>query len=488
VPPAIHLLRELRLPARYEALVRRVGSDVAQLLVDPGETTRARLNRLTRGVENQGEGAFIPLVASPGTGKTTLANNMPVFIDGYAQTVVHDGDVTAEALTQSVATALTGQTQQKIVPISIDHRETAPPSQTELAAIKRFLRTDIGAKSVILWPETSEETARDMAERWRTLAGEPPVELPIVVEGPARDLWVQTANATLELSNAMIADISELGVDPSSYDPGAYPSLGEFMKAISGDFSNYVQSLIEEADIPLRLIVLFVSQSAGQGILSELTSGGRFGFVDAKAVLQATGGSQIGRWWAEHRGLRTQALVRLDMRALALSPTASVAAMRRYGPDDVQSTLAEQDVHDGGDAAIARTFERTDLGRLLRGDERSATETRGTPPTRAQPAFARVAEKVGFGGGKDKSLNRALSQALHAYMTRESIDFETIVTETKLPQRDVIPDIAVRATESITCIEPTWRKSEFLVSTNRSSAAQYILRKLYNYCETLGWV
>ena len=327
-----------------------------------------------------------------------------------------------------------------------------------------------------------------MAQRWRKLAGEPPVDLPIPVEGPAQELWVQTAIATLELSNAMISDLSELGVDPRNYDPTAYPSLGEFIRAISRDFANYVQSLIEEADVPIRLVVVFVSESTGQGILSELTSGGRFGFVDAKAVLEATRGSQIGRWWAEHRGLLTQAIVRLDMRALALSPTASVPTLRRYGPEDVQSTLTSLGINDGGDSAIARTLERTDLGRLLRDSERSATEIRGTPSTRALPAFAHVAEQIGFGGAKDKSLNRALSQALHAYMTGEDIRFETIVTETKLPQRNIIPDIAVRTSESVTCIEPTWRKGGFLVSKNRSVAAQYLLRKLYNYCETLGWI
>ena len=109
MPPAIHLLRELVLPARYESLERRVGPDVAKLLVDPGETTRARLTRATRGVENQGEGAFVPLIASPGTGKTTLASNIAVFIEEYAQTVVHDGDVTTDALTQSVMSVRVGR-------------------------------------------------------------------------------------------------------------------------------------------------------------------------------------------------------------------------------------------------------------------------------------------------------------------------------------------------------------------------------------------
>jgi hypothetical protein len=60
-----HVLRELELPARYEALADRVGPEVAQLLVDPGGVTRSTLERAGLSVRGRREGARLPLVADP---------------------------------------------------------------------------------------------------------------------------------------------------------------------------------------------------------------------------------------------------------------------------------------------------------------------------------------------------------------------------------------------------------------------------------------
>jgi ABC-type protease/lipase transport system fused ATPase/permease subunit len=75
-----HLLRQLELPARYEALVDRVGPEVARLLVDPGEQTKATMQRAGLAVKARGEGLLVPLVGRSGTGKTTLATNLSALL------------------------------------------------------------------------------------------------------------------------------------------------------------------------------------------------------------------------------------------------------------------------------------------------------------------------------------------------------------------------------------------------------------------------
>src|SRR5205807_5634810 len=47
---------------------QRLGVEVAQLLVDPGTATKKSLARVARSVATRSEGAFIPIVARPGTG------------------------------------------------------------------------------------------------------------------------------------------------------------------------------------------------------------------------------------------------------------------------------------------------------------------------------------------------------------------------------------------------------------------------------------
>src|SRR5215208_4738902 len=97
-----HVLRVLELPARYEALADRVGPEVAQLLVDPGDATRLTLERAGLSVTGRREGALLPLVGGSGTGKTTLARNLSAFLPNeYAATVVHDGSVDFASLREA---------------------------------------------------------------------------------------------------------------------------------------------------------------------------------------------------------------------------------------------------------------------------------------------------------------------------------------------------------------------------------------------------
>ena len=490
VPMAdIHLLQQLVLPARYEVLRRHLGAEVVQLLVEPGAATVVQFERLAQACMNRGEGAFVPLIGTPGTGKTTLAENFSAFVpSAYAPTLTHTGDVTTAQLEHTVEIGLGQRRERRLIPINIDHRETVPASDTELAEIKRFLRGRVGSRTIIVWPETTESVATAMAERWAALAGASPIPVPVVVQGPPRETWIQTAINTLRLCNSMIENLEELGVDPRNYNPEDYPSIGEFLRQVADDFTDLVHSLVRLTRTPLPLCVLVASGSPDQGILSELTVGGRFGFVDGNAALEATRNSKIGRWWSEHRGLLTQAIVRLDVRVMCLPPTVTVSALRHYGPEEVQTALDKVGIRRPGDARLVRDLSRTDFGRFLLGESRAASETRGRPSPQAEAAFDLTAETFGFGSARDKQLNQAISASLRVFLERNGIAFESVSTETGLPDLQLIPDMSIRQEHLCVCIEPTWRRGTFLTSAHRGDVANYILTKLHNYCETLGWL
>ncbi|MDP9391496.1 MAG: hypothetical protein M3P89_08950, partial [Actinomycetota bacterium] len=130
-----HVLKQLVFPARYEALADRLGPQLAAVLVAPEQKTHDLLEDAAMGVRSRHEGAFIPLHAPSGTGKTTLANNLEVFLPGtFTPTVVFEEQVDAESLRQAVVGHLEKfpANTAKIVPINIDHREGSPPSEQEL--------------------------------------------------------------------------------------------------------------------------------------------------------------------------------------------------------------------------------------------------------------------------------------------------------------------------------------------------------------------
>jgi hypothetical protein len=211
------------------------------------------------------------------TGKTTLARNLSAFLPAeYTATVAHDGDVAFDALRAVVKTTPPQRSDERVIPINVDHREATPPTAAELAEIKRFLRdAEIGARCVLLWPQTSNEQATAMSRAYEAVAGKAPVELPIVVEGPVRDTWIQVALSTLRLSNQMIDSLELVGVDPRTYDPANFETLGSFLRQIADDFTGYLHDLLKATRTPLRLMVIFASESANAGVLSQLTTGTR---------------------------------------------------------------------------------------------------------------------------------------------------------------------------------------------------------------------
>ncbi|WP_432134246.1 hypothetical protein [Streptomyces sp. bgisy154] len=486
--PELHLLEQLVFPARYETLSARLGPQLASVLVNPETETQDLLEDAARGMMARGEGLFLPIHAPSGTGKTTLANNLEKFLPGlFTPTILFSGNVNAESLARETAHHLSKfpANDQKIVPINIDHREGNPPTGTELSEIKRFLRQPgTGEKSMILWPDTQAEISENMSAAYSSIAGRPPVKLPFAISGPPPETWAEIAHNTLRLVNS-IDSLEDLGVRPSDYDAAEYRSLGEYLRVISDDFSQLVTRMRREMRKALRLVILYATESSDAGVLTQLSSSNKFGLLDGSALLDASPDSEVGRWWKTRRGLLTSTIVRLDARVFSLPPSASIGALRRYGPEPVRTRLDTLGVRLPGETTIARNIERCDLGKYLLGQSKSVLETKGTPTTSSLLAFQYLAED-GFTSGRDKPLNAAMAEALSALSHQKDLGYTT-AAEKQLDFCPLIPDNSLNFENESICLEYTWRAQEFLIAKNRGNIAAYCLRKLKNYSRELNW-
>jgi hypothetical protein len=222
-----------------------------------------------------------------------------------------------------------------------------------------------------------------------------------------------------------------------------------------------------------------------RGVLSELTHG-EPGLLNSHALIRCTPDSMIGRWWAARRGLLTQTIFRLDARAFWFPPAAATAILRKHGPTEVVEILSSRSVPSS--AELNTYLERTDLGRYLASSDRTMYETRGRPAEDAQKALARVSQKFGYGSGRDKQLNRAVLDALVAFIPTLGVRVYDHASDQGLPFCSaLIPDNQIDLGDRVLCLEYCWRSGEALASGRRSEAAQYALEKLRNYAVNLGW-
>lgn len=480
-----HILSNLSLPDRYERLVEKLGAEVARILLPPDGKDLMAVRSLAADVKTRSEGVLVPLFGRTGAGKTTLVENIGQWLPSeFSATINYDGQLSYEDLRAAVVdfSKSLPHNNNKIIPINIDHRENNPPSDSELSAIKRFLRTS-NNQVMMFWPETTKEVAESLSDRYVGIAGNAAIKLPLSWLGPERSTWADIASHTLSLANG-VSNLDGLGVNPHDYESSKFETIGAYLRKISQDFNNQVLKMKSELEKPVSVVIAFVSESQNPGILSQLTSPSHYGLLDAHALVSVTSSSVIGKWWSARRGLLTRVIVQLDVRAICLPPTAAASCIRNFTDD--MSLFDDIGYRRYGPARGIRDLGRSDLGKLITGEKISRFESRGTPPEDATAAFGLLSEK-GFNLGKDKKLNGVMAAAIAALLVDRNKDFNTVNFEKKLAFCPLIPDNSIDKNDAVICIEYTWRSGEFLISSQRSTVSQYILTKLRNYARELGW-
>lgn len=474
ITETIDLLSQLVLPDRYERLRDLLDLELANILVPPAEKELDSLQYVAQEIKTRDEGILLPLYGETGKGKTTFASNLSQWQpEQFSATLQYEGPIEYDHLTQfvteNVKTLPANDT--RIIPVNLDHRESDPPNESELAAIERFLRTKPAKRStLLLWPETNRDIAQHISDKYIEVAGSTSIELPLIVAGPDPTSWVDIARHTLRLSNN-IESLESLGVDPQNYNVSEYRTVGGYLRQISVDFNRVLQKLRRELLKPIRLAIVFASETPDPGVLSQITNSTRYGLLDSQGLLAVTPDSVIGKWWKDRRGLLTRAIVQLNAHAFSLPPSTAISAIRNCGPVN-HNVLDEIGVNRHGPAQGARDLGRSDFGKFLQGLSIDRFESRGTPAGDAVAAYQLLGE-YGFHLGRDKNLNRVMADAGREMLQRQNLSVEKITAEEKLDFCALIPDNAFYFPLHVVCVEFTWRRGDYLTAGNRSAVAQW---------------
>ncbi|WP_152680309.1 hypothetical protein [Chromobacterium subtsugae] len=484
-----HILDQLQFPDRYETLESYAGINIANILIPPTKKIMDDFEFLTMEIKSRREGVLVPITGESGIGKTTFASNLTQWIPNeFSSTLQYSKAISYENLSTSYNEAIYNlpENDNRIIPINIDHREGNPPSDQEIAEIKRFLRTTNKKPALLIWPETNESNANLISKKYSQIAGALGIDVPAKVYGPDRDLWQQIASSTMQLVNG-VNNLELLGVDPKNYDTKKYRTLGQFLREIQQDFNREKFKLKKSTQKPINVIIAFPSESTDPGILTSLYNNARYGLLDAAALINSTPNSAIGKWWNDRRNILIRAIVQMNVNAFCMPPAASISCLRNASDTNGAKALDDLGIRRYGLARAARDLGRSDFGRFLLTGTLAGSEGRGTPATDAVAAFKHIA-KEGFNLGKDKELNKIMSNAIESLLKENNSEFEEIRYEKKLDFCPLIPDNSIYRYNEVVCIEYTWRQGEFLDSGNKSNVAQYILNKLKNYVIELGWV
>jgi hypothetical protein len=367
------------IPASFETLRDAVGPDhIGQVLLECPEDLEAVKKALAE-VGSAGQGKLLFLRGTPGAGKTSLAESVPVFLSdtvGHILTPPADYELPITELPRWISKNLDQarrEAAERVILINLDRREIPVidevATQAAMGNLNGLLRTT--PKVLLVWPVNSQDFAKAAVERLKLAGGETALSGDPIHE--LRGLPMSRYSDALQL----LLDATNVKLEDAAITPSEVDGMLKEGETI-GQFLRRVQALVvarydlgELGTTLPRLSIIVSSNDDTYNTCRLLRRGSRF-LVDPDKLLQFSRANVAEDWrrrGAENprRGLGFISSL-FEVRLLNLSSSAVVNACA-WGTDaDLQEEVRRyyaQPVR----ANAANSMRNSALARALRGED-----------------------------------------------------------------------------------------------------------------------
>ena len=209
----------IRIPDRYEAIVRMANGQDLRSLVEEVRDGLAVLDEIYDEMESTGRGAFLIVQGRPCSGRTTFLNTVYLFRRGVVTVSIDARESIPKALDTLGPVAAPKASAPRMRIVSIKDRESLSRMPLEelaeaLHAINQFLRSPAGLHTLIAWPCNTEDFVDKLATQARAIGGTALLGLrdgAFLFQGPPRAQYLSIARRTIATFNAG-ATLVDLGI------------------------------------------------------------------------------------------------------------------------------------------------------------------------------------------------------------------------------------------------------------------------------------
>lgn len=471
----------LTLPNRFETLRRRAEGAEKELssIVVGVDDALAHIDKIYADMQGAGSGAFLVLRGDSGAGKTTFLHTVGLFRKGVKTlSVPPNVDIRGFFKSHPADTDLTIYV--------LEEREAAveytdAELESLLHAVNAFIRSDIGEKSLVVWPCNTDEL-RDrvvnIAERLGSDAllgsGEPSFPF----SGPQKSQFRLISQRTVDVLNES-ASFSDLGVTDEQVDSLVFESknIGAFLGKLRGRINENkisVNKLLIKEHPHLWVVVL--SGDEPEKDVSSLTRG-QHASIDIERLMSATDANVVQELKKQPERLGILGSV-LDAKIFHMPVLTSLAVTRAFADEQLKAKMREKDLALTPDdkAEAVRRLNDADLAKMLNSGVQGRLARGAKIGNNTEKAFAKLAE---IARTNDQPLNKALGAALlkagliTAFETEQ--DFGDGMTRRT--------DLVCQTKLGVVRVEMMWRSK-----TSRAEIANYVLGKLQNYGKAIGFL
>lgn len=464
----------LSVPDRFEQL-RDVGAGPLRSVVYPVEASLGELSERFVDMDAAGRGGLVVLRGAAGAGKSTFLDTVGLFRRGVVTERIPGGVDIPNALEELRASddprVVVIEGREALMDVSDDALEAS------LHAINRFVRSDFGNRTLVVWPANADNLAAALVRLGNQLGGEALMGLDgglMQFHGPPPEAYVAIAERTVSALNDG-ASLAALGISEE-----AAHSLVEKANTIGHYLALVRRALIRNGTrvrelMPaeqLRMWVVVIAGDDPDGDVAALTRGG-FASADIDRLMTSTGANIVRELKREPDTLGILGTV-LDARTLHVDILTALAVAREYGDETLHDLMKSEGMSLSGDGSAVDRITSSELGVVLSG-ETLGTRRRGSKPgSNTQAAFQSLANVA---RSNDAALNRSIGAALVAGGLAEGFEDEVELDGEYAFRSDLCLDLD----DGPLRIEVMWR-----ASTSRAEIANYVLGKLGNYARNIG--
>ncbi len=477
------------IPASFETLRDAVGpARIGQVLLECPEDLDAIKKALAE-VSSARQGKLLFLRGTPGAGKTSLAESVPVFLSdsvGHVLTPPADYEIPITELPRWISQALPQARRDagdRIILINLDRREIPvideAATQAAMGNLNGLLRTT--PKVLLVWPVNSLEFARAAVERLKLAGGETalarePVHelkgLPQSRFGDALQLLLNATNVKLEDAAISLSEIEQL------MTPG--DTIGQFLRRVQG-------LVVERYDLGElgttlpKLNIVITSNDDTYNTCRLLRRGSQF-LVDPDKLLQFSRANVADDWRQRgndnpRRGLAFIASL-FEVRLLNLSSSAVVNACAWGGDAELQE-LVRKHYAQPVRANAANSLRNSALARALRGEEDVGLAT-SNPSKDIRAAYSAIQRLT---NAKHRSINESIVRVLTQQLAIDLVGLELEWQPLRASGKGLQVDAWSSGTGRPIAIEFTHRRDGDAVL---GVIASYVLGKVQDYARDYG--
>jgi hypothetical protein len=477
------------IPASFETLRDAVGPDrIGQVLLECPADLEAVKKALAE-VTSAGQGKLMFLRGTPGAGKTSLAESVPVFLSdsvGYVLTAPPDYEVPITDLPRWISQNLARGRREagdRVILINLDRREIPVidevATQAAMGNLNGLLRTT--PRVLLMWPVNSQEFAEAAVERLKAAGGETAlardpihelIGLPEARYSDALQLLLDATNVKLEDAAISSAEIEGLLISGET--------IGQFLRR--------VQALVVErydlgelGTMLPRLSIIISSNDDTYNTCRLLRRGARF-LVDPDKLLQFSRANVAEDW--RRRGATNPrkwlpfVSSLFEVRLLNLSSSAVVNACA-WGGDEELRKIVRKHYAQPVRANAANAMRNSALARALRGEDDVGFAI-SNPSEEIRKAYTAIQKRT---NAKHRQINESIvaviAEQLGIQLPNLAFESKPLATAGKGLQADVWS----AGEERPIALEFTHRRDG---DAALAVIASYVLTKVQDYARDYG--